>query len=97
MAGSFRSRIAIMALAACTALASTSVYVVDHVAWGMSRAAKAFRDLSCWLVARLPRLRPDWMRPDIAVRVRQDGTLQMRKVIKQRPLVSPRWRMCPSI
>lgn len=97
MAGSFRSHIAIMALAACTALASTSVYVADHVAWGMWRAAKAFRYLGDWLVARLPRLVADWMRPDIAVRVRQDGKLQMRKVIKQRPLVSPRWRMCPSV
>jgi hypothetical protein len=93
MAGSFGSRIVIFALAA----AATAVCAVTNVVVRCWTHAVRWADLSiAWIVSRLPKARPDWLRAwHRAPMLRDAGPVN--RVEKRRPLVSPRWRMCPSI
>lgn len=99
MAGSFRSsRIIVLAFAAAALVATASTYVVDRVVhcWRRARA-----EVASWLfnlvTVRMPRLCAEWLRPEVAVRVKKDGMLGMRAVLKRRPLISTRWRFAPSV
>jgi hypothetical protein len=98
MAGSYPSRFGSLASIAIVAIAAAATATCDRIVscWHSSRAA-----LAAWLVevavVRMPRLTADWSRPDIAVRVKKDGTIAMRSAPKRRPTVFPGWRMAPSI
>lgn len=87
---------AFAALALATiCVAATSTAFVDRVSWCIRRAWTAFADLGRWLVVKLPRT-AQWLRPDIGVRINKDGGISMRQVPRRRPMVMPRFRMCPS-
>lgn len=96
MAGSFRSRIAVLAIAvlaaASTAVASASTFIVTCCRGTCSW----FSDRFDWLVSRIKPAKPQHL---VAPRVALLGAVQMmgRMVRRDRPLVSPRWRMCPSV
>lgn len=92
---SFSTALAALALATIC-VAATSTAFVDRVSWCVRRAWTAFTDLGRWLVAKLPRPARDWIRPDIGVRICKDGGIRMRQVVRRRPMVMPRFRMCPS-
>jgi hypothetical protein len=95
MQGSFRSRIAILAAAALCAVATASTYVVERVSWAWHRTVSWFVDRFDWLVSRIKLAKPQHLQ---APRVALLGAIQMmgRMNRRDRPVVSPRWRMCPS-
>lgn len=62
--------------------------------WATYRSARErFRRMAQKLIHRAARA---LIRPDIAVHVRKDRRIAMRHVRRQRPVITPRWRMCPS-
>lgn len=95
MAGSFRSRIAVLAVAALCAVATASTYVVERVSWAWRRTTAWFVDRFDWLVSRI---KPAAARHLAAPKRALLGAVQMmgRMNRRERPVVSPRWRMCPS-
>lgn len=93
----FRSAIFAVAAAASLALATSSVvFVVDSGAYVLRRTVGMMYDLGRWLVQRLPKVQADWLgawRRALAVR---EEVKPMSLQAYRRPVVSPRWRMCPS-
>lgn len=87
--------LAIATLAAVCAVAAFPAAVVDRVSWCSRRLRSAALGLTLWLVEQLPRA-AQWLRPDVGMRVAKDTGIAMRQVPRRRPMVTPRFRMCPS-
>jgi hypothetical protein len=94
-----RSRTAFIVLAAAAAMAiavvDRTVAVVDRVeiAWRVVSAWAC--DFGRWVIAKLPKARAPWLgawRHSVA----PDPRPHMTSTAYRRPLVSTRWRMCPS-
>lgn len=90
-------RIAIFAAAALAVAASSSVvHAVDSGSYVLRRTVGMMYDLGRWLVQRLPKVQADWLgawRRALAVR-KDVNPISLQAY--RRPVVSPRWRMCPS-
>jgi hypothetical protein len=99
MAGSFRSRTLVLIAAASIAMATVVVSSVDrcctYVNATWRELTDAFGFLVKWVVSGVPRRTADWLTWIRAARVKQLPL--MHSMVKRRPTVSPRWRMCPSI
>lgn len=84
-------------IAACMLAAAALSVAVVSVDRGWHRVTRAFDAGLAWLVAKIPAASRSWMRRDLVVRVRLDGTIRVRALHERRPTVSPRWRLVPSI
>jgi hypothetical protein len=87
----FRSSRIVFAAAACmAALSLVAVATVTYV-------AAAVVDFGRWLVAKFPRERPGWLTQGWHRLHGAIATLRLRQPPpNRRPVVCPRWRMCPS-
>jgi hypothetical protein len=98
MAGSYASRFVTLARVAIVAIAAAATATYDSV---VSCWRSSYTMVANWVlvavVHRLPRLTADWLRPELALRVKKDGTIAMRSAPKRRPTVFPGWRMAPSV
>lgn len=99
MAGSFRSRWAIVALASAVAASTIALtaHAVGAVTAGWRRIRTAVSGFGRWLVARFPRMRPDWLSAWRRIRAVRVVMPPVMWAAMRRPRVSPRWRMCPSV
>lgn len=83
----------LLAAAAIACAAAASDYVV-------STASKAYHFCESWLVAKVEKVVQAFDKPEILVMPKIKFVAAMAYVLRQakreRPTVTPRWRMCPS-
>lgn len=80
----------------CSAAYGSAVYAVDRGRLALRRVACAIVDFGQWLIAKLPKVRADWLGAWRQAPAHKDiNPLSLQA--HRRPLVSPRWRLCPSI
>jgi len=90
-----RSRFFTVALLACAAVAAFSVSTYDHAVTAVSVAYRGVKDFlveGFKLVAGTPETPKE-----PAVQLVQAKSFVQRIVKRQRPMVTPGWRMCPSV
>lgn len=97
----YRSRIFIAAFAlagaAIAAVTATASRGIDCAAAAWRFTVTAAVDFGRWLVAKVPKVKPDWLARGWHRLHGAMGMLQLRhQATERRPLVCPRWRMCPS-
>lgn len=88
---------AVFAAAALAAAPRAVSAIADRCTLAFRRTAAAIADFGFWLVAKLPRHEPDWLaaRRQALVVHKDMNPISLRA--ERRPLISSRWRMCPSI
>jgi hypothetical protein len=92
----FAFLIAGLAVAAFANLACATNRAVDVAVSCWQRTQSWFVDRFDWLVSKITPAKPEHLR---APRVALLGAVQYlgRMIRRDRPVVSPRWRMCPSV
>ena len=95
MAGSSRSRVILVACAAALSVSTALADVAIVVTRSWSYVANWIDTGIAWAVSKLPRPRADWL--PAWHRLLAAPARPLPPSVKRRPLICPRWRMCPSV